>query len=96
MNKIKPVSQDIVIIRLPPSHPYDISWKSGNMALNRFCIDEEMANESSGVFSLKNKSYWGARAKDIGKGVLNIIQSPLFLSPTKHFVTKFSYISLRL
>ena len=84
MNKIKPVSQDIVIIRTPPSDPHDISWKSGNMALNRFCIDEEMANESSGVFYSKNdfrKSLWidrVARAKDKGKGVLNIFKSSLF------------------
>ena len=78
MNKIKPISQDIVIINEPTHGPYDISWKSGNMALNRFCIDEEMANESSGVFYWKNNSRQKFWAKDIGKRVLNSIQSPLF------------------
>ena len=84
LNKMNPVSQDIVIIRTPPSRPCDISWKSGNMALNRFCIDEEMANESSGVIDSEynfRKKLWANRvdwAKDIGKRVLNSIQSPLF------------------
>ena len=72
MNKIKPVSQDIVIIRLPSGGSYDISWKSGNMALNRFCIDEEMANESSGVFYSKNYTVFSG-TKDSGKGFLNTI-----------------------
>ena len=67
MNKMKPVSQDIVVIRLPPRRPCDISRKSGNMALNRCCIDEEMANESSGVFDTKNcADVWDT--KDSGKG----------------------------
>ena len=84
MNKMKPVSQDIVIIRLPSIDRSDISWKSGNMALNRFCIDEEMANESSGIFYWKNnfsKRFWANRVdwdKDLGKGVLNILKSSLF------------------
>ena len=82
MNKMKPVSQDIVIIRTPPRRPSDISWKSGNMALNRFCIDEEMANESCGDFDSKNNAniwslrgslFWGT--KDSGKEFLNIILS---------------------
>ena len=58
-----------------------------NMALNRFCIDEEMANESSGFCDSENifrKRFWDPNdslivwAKDKGKGVLNIIQSPFF------------------
>ena len=73
MNKMKSGGQDIVLIGLPSSGPYDISWKSGNMALNRFCIDEEMANESSGVFYNFPKSVYGNRSL-LGKGVLNIFK----------------------
>jgi len=32
----------------------DISWKAGNLFLNRFCIDEDAACELSGVYTLKN------------------------------------------
>ena len=55
-----PVTQDIVLVLAPPRFTYDNSWKGANMALNRFCIDEEMANESSGVF-------YGQRFASVGK-----------------------------
>ena len=44
------IMQNVVLLVLQSNNPIDISWKGGNMILNRFCIDEEMANESSGVF----------------------------------------------
>ena len=47
------VTQDVVFLMESPRYPYDISTQGVNMALNRFCIDEEMAYEVSGVF-LKN------------------------------------------
>ena len=34
----------------------DISWKAGNLFLNRFCIDEDAACELSGVYNLKEWS----------------------------------------
>ena len=33
---------------------WNISWKAGNMLLNRFCIDEDAAFESAGVYFLKD------------------------------------------
>ena len=49
------VEQDVVFLMESPKYPYDISAQGVNMALNRFCIDEEMAFESSGVFYLRYK-----------------------------------------
>ena len=45
-----PVNQDVVLMMIPYDAAWDISSKGGKMAMNRACIDEEMANESSGVF----------------------------------------------
>ena len=56
-------AQDIVLIVHPPEHPPNISPKGGYMALNRFCIDEELAFESSGVFHFNSHSL-----KTEGKG----------------------------
>ena len=36
------------------SEPYQTSYKTGNMLLNRFCIDEDAAFELSGVNYLTN------------------------------------------
>ena len=36
------------------SEPWQTSYKTGNMILNRFCIDEDAAFELSGVNYLKN------------------------------------------
>ena len=52
---MKPVIQDVVLFINPTEEPWDISSRGGKMALNRFCIDEEMAFESSGVFYLRYK-----------------------------------------
>ena len=50
------VTQDVVLfLKQPHWEIYkrrNIFSKCMNMALNRFCIDEELANESSGVFYL--------------------------------------------
>lgn len=54
-----PVIQDVVVMMIPDSEPWDISSKGGNMALNLFCIDEEMANESSGIFY--NKEFYDTK-----------------------------------
>lgn len=61
---MKPVTQDIVLMIRPPRDPADISWKGGNMALNRFCIDEKMANESSGVYHSKPSFLNGFTGKE--------------------------------
>ena len=53
-------TQDVVLLLIPPLYPYDISWKGGNSLLNRFCIDEEMAFETSGVYFKKKNSIGSA------------------------------------
>ena len=52
---MEPKIQDVVLLVNPPRHRWNISLKGGNMILNRFCIDEEMAFESSGVFIFGEK-----------------------------------------
>ena len=56
MKKMTSVAQDVVLLVNLPRGPWDTSLKGGNMLLNRFFIDEEMANESSGVFYLPKDS----------------------------------------
>ena len=46
--------QNIVILLQPPTEKWDVSLKGGNMILNQFCIDEDAAFESTGVYHLKN------------------------------------------
>ena len=50
------IMQNLVVLMGPPDGADDISFKGGNMCLNRFCIDEDAAFELSGVPCLK-KSY---------------------------------------
>ena len=69
-----PVIQDVVLLMIPTERPSKISWRGGNMVLNRFCIDEEMANESSGVFYPKK-----------GKES-NFIQHSLITSADQHLM----------
>ena len=45
--------QDVVLLMDPPNDAWNISLQGGNMALNRFCIDEEAAFELSGVYYLQ-------------------------------------------
>ena len=45
--------QHVVLLVNQPKSPWDI-WKGGNMVLDRFCIDEETAIKSSGVFSMSD------------------------------------------
>ena len=45
--------QNLVILMEPSELAYRTPLKSGNMILNRFCIDEDAAFELSGVNYLK-------------------------------------------
>ena len=47
------VMQNIVLLMEPSDDASDVSSKAGNMYLNRFCIDEDAAFESMGVYYLK-------------------------------------------
>ena len=46
------VIQNIVLLMEPSDFAYDISLKAGKMFLNRFCIDEDAAFETTGVYYL--------------------------------------------
>ena len=63
-------TQDVVLLLVPPFYPYDISWKGGTSVLNRFCIDEEMAFETSGVYFKKR---FNLRYVTEGKGNQNVV-----------------------
>ena len=48
--------QNLVYFMIPSEDAEDISWKAGNLLLNRFCIDEDAGCELSGVYKLKEWS----------------------------------------
>jgi len=48
--------QNLVVLMEPSKDGDDVSLKTGNMILNRFCIDEDAAFELSGVYYLKKSS----------------------------------------
>ena len=50
------IMQNLVVFMDPSEHAWDTPWKSRNMILNRFCIDEDAAFELSGVNYLKKTS----------------------------------------
>ena len=47
------LKQNFVFFVDPPTKAFDISARAGNMLINRFCIDEDAANELSGVYHLE-------------------------------------------
>ena len=51
------VRQNVVLLMDPTDDAWDISLKAGNMYLNRFCIDEDAAFESTGVYYLKRSAF---------------------------------------
>ena len=38
----------------PKEGPWDISWRAGNMFLNRLCIDEDAAFETQGIYFIES------------------------------------------
>ena len=49
--------QNLIFLMEPNEHEHEISFKGGNMCMNKFCIDEDATFESSGVYFLR-KSSW--------------------------------------
>ena len=49
--------QNLVVLMQPSDDAYDVSSKTGNMILNRFCIDEDAAFELYGVIYLNKTSF---------------------------------------
>ena len=52
------IMQNLVVLMEPNERAYLTSLRTGNMFLNRFCIDEDAAFELSGVNHLKKASSW--------------------------------------
>ena len=48
--------QNLIVLMEPSKDAYDFSMRTGNMILNRFCIDEDAAFELSGVYYLETSS----------------------------------------
>ena len=61
------VMQNVVLLIEPSEKPYNISLKAGNMYLNRFCIDEDAAFESTGVYYLKKYPIVSIDLMDYGR-----------------------------
>ena len=51
-NLSKPM-QNLIVLNEPNNVGHDVSSQYGNMWLNRFCIDEDAAFETSGVYNLE-------------------------------------------
>ena len=52
------IKQNLVVFMEEHEKPSFPSVKAGNMCLNRFCIDEEAGFEVSGVYRLKDISFF--------------------------------------
>ena len=52
------INHYVAFVMEPALDGSGISWKAGNMFLNRLCIDEEAAFETPGIFFLKSSSFW--------------------------------------
>ena len=61
------IMQNLVALMEPSENAWKMSFKGGNMCLNRFCIDEDAAFELSGVHNLK-KFTQHVKDKSKGKG----------------------------
>ena len=55
INKSK-IKQNLVVLMEPSEYAHRVPLKTGNMILNRFCIDEDAAFELSGVNYLTKSS----------------------------------------
>ena len=64
--KMKKIMQNVVLLMKPNEFAFMVSMKAGKMCLNRFCIDEDAAFESTGVYYLE-KARLTAR-KEKGRG----------------------------
>ena len=46
------IYHNVALLIEPTKSPWNISWRAGNMFLNRFHIDEDAAFESAGIYNL--------------------------------------------
>ena len=76
------VMQNLVLLMDPSVAAYDISLKAGNMFLNRFCIDEDAAFESSGVYNLFQN----------GKNTLNMTKNSVLAKGLRKSVSTHFFI----
>ena len=64
MSKVK---HSVVLLIDPTVEDFNVSLKAGNMLLNRFCIDEDAAFESSGVYYYSGEKASTIAEKEKGK-----------------------------
>ena len=51
---MKKTNETIALLMGPKEGPWDISWRAGNMFLNRLCIDEDAAFETPGIYFIES------------------------------------------
>ena len=78
--KMKRVMQNVVLIMEPNDDDFEVSMQAGNMCLNRFCIDEDAAFETTGVYYLEESfrvhEYGSFQPENKSKGLGKSIQNP--------------------
>ena len=65
--------QNVVLLMEPTDEAFNVGLKAGNMYLNRFCIDEDAAFESTGVYYLEKKTSTFTVRTEKGKRIYILI-----------------------
>ena len=74
------IMQNLVVFMEPCEDTYETPLKTGNIILNRFCIDEDAAFEFSGVNYLQKPPYALRQAERNAKGKdYSFLRSETFL-----------------
>ena len=80
ITKMLKIKQNVVLLMEPCDSAADVSLKAGNMLLNRFCIDEDAAFETTGVYYLEESfrvhEYGSFQPENKSKGLGKSIQNP--------------------
>ena len=83
--------QNLVILMEPSEHAHEVSLNSGNMYLNRFCIDEDAAFEISGVHYLKTPSDGITYDDQFDDQAIDFAFQEIVKSKTENMETHFVY-----
>ena len=91
------IMQNLIVLIEPPEHHAKISDKSGNMCLNRFCIDEDASFELFGIYYLAKSKYDLIYGKMIevetkSKGKENLTVASFFESErVQYFIVQYRF-----
>ena len=58
-------NHNLALLIQPTEDLWNISWRAGNMLLNRFHIDEDAAFESAGIYNLSSNGTNNSKGKDL-------------------------------